>query len=163
MPLAEQQHGNVQAAWQPERDVWTVGRRKINAGFRAGEVRQPEQHGLQPHGKWKSPETIVVRVGHAGFIGQSRRKDRRIGKARREQGGIACANGRASAAAEFESAVEFFLSGFGLSGCYKLPMTTDGELLQRYAETRSEDAFAELVRRYLNLVYSAAHRRKHSS
>jgi len=35
-------------------------------------------------------------------------------------------------------------------------MTPDGELLQRYAETRSEDAFAELVRRHVNLVYSAA-------
>lgn len=30
------------------------------------------------------------------------------------------------------------------------------ELLKKYAETRSEAAFAEIVRRYLNLVYSAA-------
>ncbi len=35
-------------------------------------------------------------------------------------------------------------------------MTSDGELLRRYAETDSEDAFAELVRRHVNLVYSAA-------
>jgi len=35
-------------------------------------------------------------------------------------------------------------------------MTSDGELLRRYAETNSEDAFAELVRRHLDLVYSAA-------
>jgi RNA polymerase sigma factor (sigma-70 family) len=35
-------------------------------------------------------------------------------------------------------------------------MTPDCELLQRYAATNSEDAFAELVRRYVNLVYSAA-------
>jgi RNA polymerase sigma factor (sigma-70 family) len=49
-----------------------------------------------------------------------------------------------------------FLSGFRFGGCYKLPMTTDGELLQRYEEIRSEDAFAELLRRHLDLVYSAA-------
>ncbi len=35
-------------------------------------------------------------------------------------------------------------------------MQSDGELLRRYAETRSEEAFAELVRRHLDLVYSAA-------
>ena len=35
-------------------------------------------------------------------------------------------------------------------------MTPDSELLGRYARTRSEDAFAELLRRHVNLVYSAA-------
>lgn len=35
-------------------------------------------------------------------------------------------------------------------------MTPDCELLRRYAETNSEEAFAELVRRHLDLVYSAA-------
>jgi RNA polymerase sigma factor (sigma-70 family) len=35
-------------------------------------------------------------------------------------------------------------------------MTPDGELLRRYAEIGSEDAFAELVRRNLDLVHSAA-------
>jgi RNA polymerase sigma factor (sigma-70 family) len=35
-------------------------------------------------------------------------------------------------------------------------MTPDSELLGRYTGTRSEDAFAELVRRHVNLVYSAA-------
>lgn len=35
-------------------------------------------------------------------------------------------------------------------------MTPDSELLGCYARTRSEDAFAELVRRHANLVYSAA-------
>ena len=35
-------------------------------------------------------------------------------------------------------------------------MTLDGELLQRYAAAKSEDAFAELVRRHVGLVYSAA-------
>ena len=35
-------------------------------------------------------------------------------------------------------------------------MMDDATLLRRYAEDRSEGAFAELVRRHLNLVYSAA-------
>jgi DNA-directed RNA polymerase specialized sigma24 family protein len=36
------------------------------------------------------------------------------------------------------------------------PMTEDSELLRRYAETRSEAAFAELVNRRIALVYSVA-------
>ncbi len=35
-------------------------------------------------------------------------------------------------------------------------MTSDSQLLARFARSRSEDAFAELVRRHVNLVYSAA-------
>ena len=35
-------------------------------------------------------------------------------------------------------------------------MTDDAELLRRYAKDQSEDAFAELVGRHLNLVYAAA-------
>lgn len=38
-------------------------------------------------------------------------------------------------------------------------MTDDVELLRRYAEEKSEAAFAELVHRHLDLVYSAAWRR----
>src|SRR5436190_6281619 len=35
-------------------------------------------------------------------------------------------------------------------------MNSDCDLLRRYAETNSEESFAELVRRHLDLVYSAA-------
>src|SRR3954464_9623151 len=35
-------------------------------------------------------------------------------------------------------------------------MTDDAELLRRYAESRDEGAFAELVQRHLGLVYHAA-------
>jgi RNA polymerase sigma factor (sigma-70 family) len=35
-------------------------------------------------------------------------------------------------------------------------MTSDAELLRRYAETRSEEAFTELVQRHLAFVYAAA-------
>ena len=38
-------------------------------------------------------------------------------------------------------------------------MPDDAQLLRRYAEDRAEDAFAELVRRHLHLVYFAALRR----
>lgn len=37
-------------------------------------------------------------------------------------------------------------------------MIEDAELLRRYAEEKSEEAFAELVRRHLDLVYGVAHR-----
>jgi hypothetical protein len=50
------------------------------------------------------------------------------------------------------------MSAFSLAGYYSLAMILDCELLRRYAETKSEDAFAELVRRHVNLVYSAAMR-----
>ena len=39
---------------------------------------------------------------------------------------------------------------------------TDSELLSRYARQHVEDAFAELVRRHVGLVYSAALRQAHS-
>jgi RNA polymerase sigma factor (sigma-70 family) len=50
----------------------------------------------------------------------------------------------------------FFLSAFCLAGCYRLRVMTDGELLRRYAELKSEEAFAELVGRHVDLVYSSA-------
>jgi len=50
------------------------------------------------------------------------------------------------------------MSAFPLAGYYTLAMILDCDLLSRYAETQSDDAFAELVRRHINLVYSAAMR-----
>jgi RNA polymerase sigma factor (sigma-70 family) len=41
------------------------------------------------------------------------------------------------------------------------PAGDDFELLRRYAQERDEGAFAQLVRRYVNLVFSAAMRRTH--
>jgi len=42
-------------------------------------------------------------------------------------------------------------------------MTDDAQLLRRYAEEGSETAFGEVVKRYINLVYSAAVRQVHDT
>jgi RNA polymerase sigma factor (sigma-70 family) len=50
--------------------------------------------------------------------------------------------------------------GFSAGGYLSTkPMPADSDLLQRYADDHSEDAFAELVRRHLDSVYSSALRR----
>src|SRR6185437_5520836 len=41
--------------------------------------------------------------------------------------------------------------------------TSDLELLRQYARTGAEEAFAELVRRHIDLVYTAACRQVHDS
>ena len=43
-----------------------------------------------------------------------------------------------------------------VGACYGLTMADDAELLRRYAESHAEDAFAELVRRRIDWVYSIA-------
>jgi RNA polymerase sigma factor (sigma-70 family) len=51
------------------------------------------------------------------------------------------------------------MSGFPITGYYTMMSSqTDSELLQAYAEQRVEAAFTELVRRHVDLVYSAARR-----
>ncbi|MEO7798279.1 MAG: sigma factor, partial [Opitutaceae bacterium] len=42
-------------------------------------------------------------------------------------------------------------------------MTDDAELLRRYAEENSQDAFAEVVQRHLDFVYAAALRQVHGN
>ena len=64
---------------------------------------------------------------------------------------------------EWGRAVEVLSSFFSMSdfvprGYYRLIMTRDCELLRLYADEMSEAAFAELVSRHVNLVYSAAMR-----
>jgi RNA polymerase sigma factor (sigma-70 family) len=46
--------------------------------------------------------------------------------------------------------------------CFQKMTPSDLELLQRFARDRAQDAFTELVRRHLNLVYSAALRQVRS-
>src|SRR5271165_2718145 len=49
-----------------------------------------------------------------------------------------------------------FMCGFPSGGCYILNMTPDSELLRQFVRTNCEIAFAELVKRHVSLVYSAA-------
>ena len=56
-----------------------------------------------------------------------------------------------------------FLSGFRIGVDIFMKMTdTDLDLLARYTRQHAEDAFAEIVRRHLDLVFSAALRQVRS-
>ena len=49
-------------------------------------------------------------------------------------------------------------------GCYKgITMNDDTQLLRRYADEGFEAAFAEVVRRHVDLVYGAALRQTHGN
>src|SRR5215510_14640338 len=50
----------------------------------------------------------------------------------------------------------FGLSGLGFRRVLLYGQMNDHELLQRYSESRCEGSFTELVKRYVDLVYSAA-------
>ena len=67
-------------------------------------------------------------------------------------------DGGGAAAGERSAATGNFLCGLAGGGCYRITtaMNDDAHLLESYAATRSEVAFAELVRRHVALVYSAA-------
>lgn len=66
---------------------------------------------------------------------------------------------RGSLASRAVTQGEESLFGFHFGGDHKETMTDDASLLRSYAEERTETAFAELVRRHLDGVYSAALRR----
>src|SRR5258708_37539184 len=55
-----------------------------------------------------------------------------------------------------KSIPSFCAFGSHPGGCYTMENMTDSELLQRYAQSRCESAFTELVDRYLDFVHSAA-------
>jgi RNA polymerase sigma factor (sigma-70 family) len=69
---------------------------------------------------------------------------------------ICCRRTCGSELARKADIVTIFCAVFQFGGCYNLKMTPDSELLRRFAQTNSEDAFAELAKRHVNLVYSAA-------
>lgn len=74
--------------------------------------------------------------------------------------GVAGGSDRLLAIPFSRRAVEKIVSGFRNRGYQGVkPMLDDAELLRSYADARSEVAFAELVRRHVDLVYSAALRR----
>jgi len=72
---------------------------------------------------------------------------------------------RRSSLAKFESHLKATgrktLFGFQFGGCHRetMPENADAILLRRFVATCDEGAFAELVRRHLDGVYSAALRR----
>src|SRR5450631_3870126 len=99
-------------------------------------------HTLPQFGHGVKPDFLAARASHPCVSGLARQPR---------------THGRdARATTKVHSRSEDLLCGFHFGGCYNLKMTPDPDLLRQFAQTNSEAAFAELVKRHVNLVYSAA-------
>jgi len=110
----------------------------------------------------KTPRRNRRGYGESGGAAGPRRKRRGYGGQGGGWGrdGLRAVGGRILLGAEEGVAGEFFVRFFEAAATRGMTvMIEDTELLRHYAEEKSEDAFAELVRRHVNFVYACAVRR----